>query len=172
MNHKFFFLFVFYTMNTCITAIFMIVVRAIRCGHKYESPSSTDEAFIASTTYNTTVDGEEEIREEEVAGDMDETRDLFRGLQSLAPSPFVYEECEDFHSTKTVLVLFIVAVTFLIFTACMLVEQMEAIHSGQGKIARMVSCALRGRSHALFRLMLGSFLNFFVIENEGRSGRD
>ena len=56
----------------------------------------------------------------------------------MPPSPFVYEDCQDFHDTSMVLVLFCVAVTFLIFTACMMTEQIEAIQSGQGKIARMV----------------------------------
>lgn len=142
MNHKFFVLFVFYTMNTCISSIFMIIVRAIRCGYESDSNDSSsagaaDESFISSTTDNSTVDDSGEIQEEENAGDIGDTRGLFRGLQTMAPSSFIYEECEDFHSTYMVIVLLCVAVTFFIFTACMMVEQVEAIQTNQSKIARM-----------------------------------
>lgn len=143
MNHKFFVLFVFYTMNTCITSILLIIMRTIRCGHKYDpsedSPGAdTHEAGVSSSTGNSTGDVDEEVREEEAKGDLDEGRDLLRGLQSMAPtSAFVYEECEGFHSTWLVIVLFCVAVTFMIFTSCMMVEQIEAIQTNQGKIARM-----------------------------------
>lgn len=134
MNHKFFVLFVFYTMNTCLTSIFMIVIRAVRCG--YQEANDDDDttqmkinaAIMPSTNTTTTTDAEISSS----SGDLDNGRWL-----QLAPTKYIHPECEDFHSTYTVVILFCVAVTFLIFTACMLVEQIEAIQTNQGKIARM-----------------------------------
>ncbi|CAB9527749.1 S-acyltransferase 13 [Seminavis robusta] len=134
LNHKFFVLFVFYTMTTCMTSIFMIITRAVRCGYVRENPSG--DASEASMFAPNATQEEEEIKEEEKEGDLDEGRGLLRGLQSLAPT-YVHEECEDFHQTYTVVILFCVAVTFMIFTACMMIEQIEAIQTNQGKIARM-----------------------------------
>lgn len=140
MNHKFFVLFVGYTMTTCMTAIFLIVIRAVRCGYTKASEDSSnskdDPNMMTSSMINATTGGEGEKMSGE-SGDMDQTRNMLRRwLQKLEPD-FVHEECKDFHSTYTVVILFCVAVLFFIFTACMLVEQIEAIQTNQGKIARM-----------------------------------
>lgn len=139
MNHKFFVLFVGYTMMTCMTAIFLIVLRAVRCGYTRDSEdanSTDDNAMMASSMTNATNGGEGEEMSDE-AGNLDETRNLLRRwLQKLEPD-FVHDECQDFHRTYTVVILFCVAVLFFIFTACMFVEQIEAIQTNQGKIARM-----------------------------------
>ena len=121
----------------------MIVLRAVRCGYTHDDDSddatsvtATSSAMATNNNNNdnaTSADEGGDDMSEEV-GDLDEGR--YRWLQSLAPD-FVHEECEDFHSTYTVIILFCVAVTFLIFTGCMLVEQIEAIQTNQGKIARM-----------------------------------
>jgi DHHC palmitoyltransferase len=136
LNHKFFVLFVFYTMVSCISSIFMIILRVVHCGYVYDESASgkTSTSGINGTQ-------EEEVKEEEADGDLDAGRSFLRGLQS---SKYVYEECKDFHETYLVVILFCVAVTFLIFTACMLIEQVEAIQTNQGKIARMKTKVGRG----------------------------
>jgi len=139
MNHKFFFLFVFYTMNTCITAIFLITLRAVRCGYTTANGDSNDDDAANEPALQAAVNAttEEEVTTtatEDESGELDEGR---RWLQSMASSHYVYDGCDEYHSTYVVVVLFCVAVTFFIFTACMMAEQMEAIQTNQGKIARM-----------------------------------
>jgi hypothetical protein len=46
-------------------------------------------------------------------------------------------ECDHLYDYYLVIVLAVISVTFMIFTCCMLFEQIEAIESNQGKIARM-----------------------------------
>jgi DHHC palmitoyltransferase len=133
LNHKFFVLFVFYTMVTCITSISMVIMRVVRCGYVYNGSASGERSSFG---VNGTQD--EEVKEEEADGDLDEGR---RGLRS---SRYGYAECEDFHETYLVVILFCAAVTFLIFTSCMLIEQVEAIQTNQGKIARMKMKVGRG----------------------------
>lgn len=106
LNHKFFCLFLFYTALTCLTSLFLLLIRVVHCG------------FII----------EEEEREEEAEGHP-HGRLLKR---------YKYEEdCEDFYSSHLVLALTIASVLFLVFTCSMGCEQMEAIETGKGKIARM-----------------------------------
>ena len=118
-------------MATCMSAIFLIAIRAVRCGYTKDSEDSSNSKDDPAST-----GGEGEEMSDE-AGDMNETRNMLRRwLEKLEPD-FVHDECKDFHSTYMVVILFCVAVLFFIFTACMLVEQIEAIQTNQGKIARM-----------------------------------
>jgi len=53
---------------------------------------------------------------------------------------FKYDGCDSFESLATmtrVMILFIITIIFLIFTCCMLFEQLDSIESGVSKIARM-----------------------------------
>jgi len=70
----------------------------------------------------------------------DEDVDQGRFLQE----PFVYSDCDGYYNNHLVIVLFLVAITFLIFTSCMFAEQVEAIETNQGKIARMKMKVGRG----------------------------
>jgi len=47
------------------------------------------------------------------------------------------EECYGFYNSYATLALLIVAVVFMIFTFCMLIEQIDAIQTNSSKIARM-----------------------------------
>lgn len=99
LNHKFFFLFIFYTMCTSLTSLILLALRYIRCGFYHVDPEREDD------------------------GDFD--------IHS-------YIGCDDgkLYSPQ-VIVLLTVSITFLIFTACMLCEQIDAIQSNTSKIARM-----------------------------------
>eukprot|EP00540_Astrosyne_radiata_P008607 CAMPEP_0116835734 /NCGR_PEP_ID=MMETSP0418-20121206/7707_1 /TAXON_ID=1158023 /ORGANISM="Astrosyne radiata, Strain 13vi08-1A" /LENGTH=233 /DNA_ID=CAMNT_0004465429 /DNA_START=656 /DNA_END=1357 /DNA_ORIENTATION=- len=50
---------------------------------------------------------------------------------------YVYKGCDGVYTNPFVILLVVVAVIFMIFTCCMLVEQVEAIATNTGKIARM-----------------------------------
>lgn len=47
------------------------------------------------------------------------------------------DECFGWHQSLSVLILLVVSIVFMIFTCCMLVEQIEAIATNSSKIARM-----------------------------------
>lgn len=66
------------------------------------------------------------------------TDDLARGgdQQRLLTAPY-REECYGFYNSYATLGLMIIAVIFMIFTCCMLFEQIEAIETNASKIARM-----------------------------------
>jgi hypothetical protein len=51
-------------------------------------------------------------------------------------STFLFEGCEEIYSLK-ILVLLVMSICFLVFTCCMLFEQIDAIESNTSKIARM-----------------------------------
>jgi hypothetical protein len=52
-------------------------------------------------------------------------------------SKYVYAECNHLYDYNLVLILFVASIVFMIFTCSMLVENIEAIESNTGKIARM-----------------------------------
>jgi len=89
MNHKFFILFVGYTMTSCLFSLLLIALRTWHCG--FPLPSSSDEN----------------------------------------------NECTGWNESYASLILLVVSVVFLIFTACMLFENIEAIQTNASKIARM-----------------------------------
>ena len=115
-------------------------MRSVRCGYVYDNMDDEEkETSSLNSTGAATVEEigrgteeEEEVRE--VEGELDQGR---RFLQRMLETTYVHDDCEDFHQTWSIIVLFCVAITFLIFTGCMLVEQIEPILTNQGKIARM-----------------------------------
>ena len=93
MNHKFFVLFVGYTMASCLFSLCLIGLRMWHCG--LPVPSSEE------------------------------------GKREYA------QECTGWNESYASLILLIISVVFLIFTACMLYENLEAIETNSSKIARM-----------------------------------
>lgn len=112
-NHKFFCLFVGYTMCSCLFTLVLMILRAIHCGLKDESSEDTH-----ASTPNT-----------DLVSDSEEDKDRFL--------TYIEGECVGFHRSMSVLVLLIVSLVFLIFTCCMLFEQIDAIETNSSKIARM-----------------------------------
>lgn len=133
MNHKFFVLFVGYTMCTCIIALVLIFIRALHCGWVTDDE---DPAGSSSGTIN--------------AGGMD-NNDLHADSSALSTvnstaaedqnhrflETIYKQECQGFYNSYATLILLIVSVIFMIFTCCMLFEQIEAISTNASKIARM-----------------------------------
>ena len=98
MNHKFFVLFVGYTMMSCIFSILLMALRTLHCGFPVPYYKKDD----------------------------DHPQDTL-----------LQEECMGWNESYSSLALLIVSVVFLIFTACMLVDNIEAIQTNASKIARM-----------------------------------
>jgi palmitoyltransferase ZDHHC3/7/25 len=93
MNHKFFVLFVGYTMISCLFSLCLIGLRMWYCGFPVPYDSSGDKKYP--------------------------------------------EECTGWNESYSSLILLIISVVFLFFTACMLFENIEAIETNASKIARM-----------------------------------
>lgn len=138
LNHKFFVLFVGYTMCSCILSLFLLFIRAMHCGWVTDDSSDSAASSYSFSTaaisgnshsndYNNELGGE---GEEEGGGDQytDGTRFLELHYR---------EECHGFYNSYATLILLIVSVVFMIFTCCMLMEQIEAIETNSSKIARM-----------------------------------
>ena len=129
LNHKFFVLFIFYTLLTSLQAMVLIVARMVRCGWVHDDDDASDES-IPST-------GDEQAKEwnnQETApneeGLLDPTRMVFH-------SKYVYPGCDALYQYNLVLILLVASIVFMIFTCGMLIENMEAIETNTGKIARM-----------------------------------
>jgi hypothetical protein len=110
LNHKFFSLFLFYTASTCLLSILLLFLQMIQCGYVYS--------------------------------DEDENADINNSGDSEAPgrdlqAKYVHAECNDFFGNHLLISLTIVSVVFFVFTIVMGCEQLEAIETGQSKIARM-----------------------------------
>lgn len=117
MNHKFFVLFVGYTMVSCILSLVHIFIRALHCG------------WVMDDSADSTEGGNQPNELEGGDGTEDEDR-RFLGTTYL-------EECSGYYNSYATLILLVVAVVFMVFTCCMLFEQIEAIETNTSKIARM-----------------------------------
>jgi len=120
LNHKFFVLFIFYTMCTTLLSLLLLLMRAIYCGHYVTDDS--DSTDIASKALP-------------VRGISGQNPQLVK--DALLGANYEVQECNDLYSSKLILLLLIVSFAFFIFTSCMLFEQLEAIQTNTGKIARM-----------------------------------
>lgn len=70
-------------------------------------------------------------------GHSDDEETNFDPTRRLGKKYLFEKDCEDLYGNRWVLALFICSFVFLIFTCSMGCEQVEAIHTGQSKIARM-----------------------------------
>ena len=129
LNHKFFVLFIFYTLLTSLQAMVLIVARMVRCGWQHDDDSSSDASIpSAGGEQAKEWDNQETAPDEE--GLLDPTRMIFH-------SKYIYPGCDALYDYNLVLILLVASIVFMIFTCGMLIENMEAIESNTGKIARM-----------------------------------
>lgn len=120
LNHKFFCLFIGYTLITCMTTLALFTVQFFNCR-------------AMKTIYNSDThvsENEEATWHEPESKKAGEAR--FLGIDP------THTDCSKvFLGNPMVVILAITAVTFLIFTFVMLLDQLEAIQSNTSKIARM-----------------------------------
>lgn len=156
LNHKFFVLFIFYTMCTTLLSLLLLLLRAIHCGFyaiSDDNSNSTDKDITTAPQMMTTTatsSGEyvretanQVIHQQEEDIEMDNVDPML--LQKVllgngggdGGGAFEVQYCNDLYTSKCVLLLLVISFIFLIFTSCMLVEQIEAITTNTGKIARM-----------------------------------
>jgi len=118
LNHKFFVLFIGYTLLTSLISIILIVIRFFYCNYIHVDYPTIIPNFAP----------EDEATWNPTDGLNDQTRVLIESNES---------ECSNLYDYYLVIVLGVVSFSFMMFTCCMLFEQVEAIESNQGKIARM-----------------------------------
>lgn len=149
LNHKFFVLFIFYTFLSSLISLLLLLMRYTRCGFTIDNSSDFDFDSNSASNNNSVVTGmSSSSSAAEVAG-LGDNRHLVihhkdgwwsdnghhhRNLET--HSTFLFEGCEEVYSIK-VLFLLILSICFLVFTCCMLFEQIDAIESNTSKIARM-----------------------------------
>jgi hypothetical protein len=113
LNHKFFVLFIGYTLLTSLLSLVLIIIRILQCGY---SPGENIDAKQNEGAWTA----------------VKESANPFgRNLED------INTECDHLYDYYLVIVLSVISFAFMIFTCCMLFEQVEAIESNQGKIARM-----------------------------------
>jgi len=128
LNHKFFCLFLLYTGINCLLSLLLLFLRVVHCGYVRDEE---EEATAASSVGQKHETGSSTHNVDNVPV----TEDGQRGR--LLSSTYLYPECNDFYGSHWVMILFVVSLVFLIFTCSMGFEQLEAIETGKGKIARM-----------------------------------
>jgi len=116
MNHKFFVLFIAYTLCTCLLSIFLLILRAIHCGYVHDDDDSDEDNNNGNNRY---------------------LRSLTTTTAAATATIYEHSECFHWHESYSVLLLMIVSFVFLIFTCTMLFDQIEAIETNTSKIARM-----------------------------------
>ena len=107
-------------------------MRVIHCGYITDTDR---ESSIKSDFFNGGEQQQQQQGEHQVtttSSSNTEDNDRF-----LAEQQFLYPECNHLYDSHWVLGLFVASIVFLVFTCSMGCEQLEAIESGKGKIARM-----------------------------------
>jgi DHHC palmitoyltransferase len=164
LNHKFFCLFLFYTALSCVVSLLLLFLHYIHCipyNHYHNennetnmnmnSASSVGEAVPvrqhenmndSTTTRNSVING----HNQGLVFDPDGNRRYFlrRILLSSTEENISTnsisngaEQCQDFFQRYTIIALLIISCIFFIFTVIMILEQIDTIRTGKGKIARM-----------------------------------
>jgi DHHC palmitoyltransferase len=123
LNHKFFCLFLFYTAITCLLSLLLMLLRLINCSLLAQQDVTQKDS--AASVHNK---GTAEASGGDGAGGEDPNQ---RFLKYSDP------QCDAFYSSNFVLGLLIASLLFLVFTVSMGCEQLDAIETGKGKIARM-----------------------------------
>mmetsp|Transcript_16553 Transcript_16553/g.18880 ORF Transcript_16553/g.18880 Transcript_16553/m.18880 type:complete len:553 (+) Transcript_16553:205-1863(+) len=152
LNHKFFFLFVFYTFFSTLISLILLLTRMVRCSYLVPSDgmddgsNSTDGSIINNITSiyydqddqvitTTTDDFHNNTRENIYYRWLNDNNNNVMG-DDMTNYTFKYDVCENFYSIQ-VIILFIMSISFLFFTCCMLFEQIDAIETNTSKIARL-----------------------------------
>ena len=128
LNHKFFCLFLLYTMLSCLVSGILIVLRYKQCFALH--PENADDSVIpvnphgsSSTEYHT--EGDRTL--DHGSSNVEETETL-RLVNACTAA---------FWNNHYILLLMLASLLFFFFTLVMGYEQLEAIETGKGKIARM-----------------------------------
>jgi len=164
LNHKFFCLFLLYTALTCLLSLLLLLIRFVQCGYVFLGTVPGEES--SSSAENIPL--QPQLRANSMSGILAAgpsngghrilTDTAVTTTTATGPS-FVFAECHDFYGNHWLLALLIVSLIFLIFSCSMGLEQLEAIETGRGKIARMKMSI--GQSGTEYRRVTTEFNEMF-----------
>lgn len=163
LNHKFFCLFLLYTALTCLLSLLLLLIRFVQCGYVFLGTVPGEES--SSSAENIPL--QPQLRANSLSGILSAGSSSSNGghriladATTTATGPsFVFAECHDFYGNHWLLALLIVSLIFLIFSCSMGLEQLEAIETGRGKIARMKMSI--GQSGTEYRRVTTEFNEMF-----------
>jgi DHHC palmitoyltransferase len=137
LNHKFFCLFLFYTAICCSISLLLLFIRAVHCGYLLDPDNTKNDENIQHSVRsygNHDVNGD---KSHTVTSANASDQDGSHSRLLRATTIYKYPECNDFYSSHWVWALAVASLVFLIFSCSMGCEQLDAIETGKGKIARM-----------------------------------
>ena len=142
LNHKYFFLFILYTMITSVLSLVLLGIRTIRCGYMVKNDGGRGGGNGGDEGDSRWLIGVKDDSDDETGYD------------------YKYPGCDELYTLATAALL-VISLMFMIFTCIMLAEQIEAITSNTGKIARMKIRAGRGDVHELAPVGANHFNEMF-----------
>lgn len=144
LNHKFFCLFLLYTALSCIVSLLLLVMRMVHCGYYTDDNDNDGEHFLRGAHSSSSHDDSSMTTALAAAAAANDNTTGDRILLSQQQHHYLYEECKDLYSNHWITVLAVCSLVFLIFSSAMGCEQLEAIETGKGKIARMKQSSTAG----------------------------
>ena len=157
LNHKFFCLFLLYTALSCAVSLILILMRMVHCGGYHV----TEDNEIATSAHLNLVMENDNSNKDNEANSLRGDRYLSSTEQQKL-NTYIYSECQNLYFNHWVTILAICSLVFLLFTSAMGWEQLEAIETGKGKIARMQSSSATTRGgELLFNTVTTEFNEMF-----------
>lgn len=139
LNHKFFCLFLLYTGITCLLSLLLLLLRVVQCGVA-QPPIESQNQMSNSGGGGNGNSALHSLPEGSGGGGGHHHLRLLVGASARGGGGqphYADPTCETFYQSHLVVGLFVASLLFLIFTVSMGVEQLDAVHTGKGKIARM-----------------------------------
>jgi DHHC palmitoyltransferase len=134
LNHKFFCLFLLYTMLSCLVSGLLLLIRYRHC---YALLPNQEDPYSIPVHPHSITESETKDLVHHTEGDRWLSSSLYNGTAENTTPLLVHACTGDFWKNYQILVLLCVSVLFFFFTLVMGFEQLEAIETGKGKIARM-----------------------------------
>ena len=160
LNHKFFCLFLFYTALSCVVSLLLLLLHYVHCipyndmnSRSISVDDSTIDSAVHVPQHENNINDSSSSRNSVINGhnknilfDSDGNRRHFSVRRILASSVDNIStntvtngshQCQDFFQRYTIIALLFISFIFLIFTVVMILDQIDTIRTGKGKIARM-----------------------------------
>jgi DHHC palmitoyltransferase len=138
LNHKFFCLFLLYTMLSCLISGLLLLLRYRQCFALLQNQEHPYSISVHPHSGTNGIADDETTKELVYHTEGDRWLSLLYNDTAESASPLLVHACTgEFWKNYHILLLLCVSVLFFFFTLVMGYEQLEAIETGKGKIARM-----------------------------------
>lgn len=158
LNHKFFCLFLFYTALSCVVSLLLLLLHYVHCipYNSMNSRNASLDGTIGSSSSGS-IDSAVHVNQHEqmksvinghnnkdILSDTEGNhRQFFRNILATAENISTNtitngsDQCQDYFQRYSIIILLIISCIFFIFTVIMILDQIDTIRTGKGKIARM-----------------------------------